>query len=1675
MEQIEYDALEEDESYVPFWQCKQYAARHTPEKAKDDIKVHKLAEDSDAGEVKIEEEESDVSWEMEELQISSQDLPKKISHSARVHTLNLRRNLNQLENIWKEKILINEKIRGELKACRLRIEKLEKERDSVAEEIKAEEEAGNIAAVFRLHGTYRRVVTELHNEEDIESTITLMQQENEYELWQVDTEQVKFEGLRDQVQKEEGEYNKQRIEQAEQRVQKEQLAILQAQHRHKRELHKEVEDLEERELRHRKAVEAAQKNHEKAVQFLKETMSRVHQKEAEEEVKTRENMEKRMQAILSLKNSIAANRENLRVRQAQNKVKAAEAKKQEMREKEAVLAEGGNVIQHLYHQKRLQEFEKQKHDLEEQQKLRKVEIVRRILQEEAYMKKQKKQISNDTSKSLDETQRVSKPRSKALQYVEEAFREKPDLESKPKKWRSPSLDEGSLFGDLSTELREERTHEKKMEEDEEEQNMFDQPEFTGLWEQGYEQYEEITSEFDSKPVGGTKMEKEILAATLDKLRNGIIQKQVAAGHEFKGCPFYSKPSVIHFKDFEVGKAYKKRVILTNASYGINYCRLMGISEDLKDFVRIHFNPPGQLCTGMSCEMMVTFKPMINEDLKGEVMLSAQTGRFSIPLKCTIKKCSLAVDKEFIDFGTHVIGETILRTITLTNQGALGTKFQLQTPTDVEAMRLTTAKSSPGRVASFDSIGAISEDTTRCSSVVPRASRKMEMKTDSRTTENLGPVEPSSSEAGIETENVKELESPPGEKTVEIKLGEVTKGEIGPSSTVKLQIIFTPLIPGEVEAEFEITFDNPDCKSIHLRARGAALDLPVWVSKPNIDLRICMYDRLYQDSIVFQNRGKTALHLKFEVCKELKLHMDVLPKIGYINAQASFSIQLKFLPRQSLPEDAGKYFDKETGVLEAPLTVLIVGQTKPIQVTVHAIVTSSNLEITPAEVDFGYCTIYEVVTSTIQITNRSILPQEFGFVGIPEFIEVQPNDGFGTLLPLESLQMDIIFKAQKAKEYKMDLTCKTAINRQFKVSCKAIGVHPPLALSHSLIRFAATALNDMSTAILYVINSHTSRNYFAYDVPRIGKGDVAPVGPTFFEFLIPEGSPIDIMPSVGSVLPGEKCLVRVCFRPTLSEQSIKEEAVRIQQKTLEARAVPRKESIKETEVPSKKEKREPKSEKKSAKKSPGRTSPKSTGHTSPPKHSVKANKSDIFTACLLKPDDIKPDSDVYFAAQTASFQRFSGQFERHIVPCFVASSAVSTDPKKSTKLNYSPYNTLYLELCCPSVAPPIIIISDNGRNNISFGEVAVGQRVLKKVEIQNISQAPLEVGFSILSPLGPFVLLNAVGILEPGNSAPLLISFSPQESKRFYENLEVRSSKAVLRLNITGQGLAPSVVCSVQDGVINMGYVLSNDSVTTTFKLQNVSAVALQYSIKLDSLSVTRHEEQQKRPPFLGSGREASSLVGTQNFSGLSVFSVSPVEGILDPGITQDFTVTFSPDHESLYYSDCLRVELFNKEIAHVIHLKGASRNHMMFVEGGDPLDVSVESLSITPTYEDSTKDQEETAKLVLLKLQCVQTQNTITPAVREIYIGSVRTSQTSGRKSVEFTLENLPLLNHNGFSAEPVKGMVEPGQRKAISVSWVPPAGFDLKYPATATAQLTVKGDIIEKYKIICSALVISS
>ena len=53
----------------------------------------------------------------------------------------------------------------------------------------------------------------------------------------------------------------------------------------------------------------------------------------------------------------------------------------------------------------------------------------------------------------------------------------------------------------------------------------------------------------------------------------------------------------------------------------------------------------------------------------------------------------------------------------------------------------------------------------------------------------------------------------------------------------------------------------------------------------------------------------------------------------------------------------------------------------------------------------------------------------------------------------------------------------------------------------------------------------------------------------------------------------------------------------------------------------------------------------------------------------------------------------------------------------------------------------------------------------------------------------------------------------------------------------------------------------------------------------------------------------NNFLGPQNLSGRSVFDITPVNGIIPAGSKKPLTVIFSPDHDSDFFSDLVRITI----------------------------------------------------------------------------------------------------------------------------------------------------------------------
>ena len=66
---------------------------------------------------------------------------------------------------------------------------------------------------------------------------------------------------------------------------------------------------------------------------------------------------------------------------------------------------------------------------------------------------------------------------------------------------------------------------------------------------------------------------------------------------------------------------KLKLTLTNVTYTVNYCKLVGMSSHLEDFISVNFNPPGAMSAGLTCHMTITFEPKVYKLIERGVLIS----------------------------------------------------------------------------------------------------------------------------------------------------------------------------------------------------------------------------------------------------------------------------------------------------------------------------------------------------------------------------------------------------------------------------------------------------------------------------------------------------------------------------------------------------------------------------------------------------------------------------------------------------------------------------------------------------------------------------------------------------------------------------------------------------------------------------------------------------------------------------------------------------------------------------------------------------------------------------------------------------------------------------------------------------------------------------------------------
>jgi len=1535
----------------------------------------------------------------------------------------LRSKLEELEEEQAGKVFMVATTREELLSSKTRLEVFYSELQNNMKELEISKENKNTARTSLLRAQEIRIRKEIVQEKKIQESIDADLKIAELEALRSDLKHEKMIKLSEQVREKEEQILVEKDKLTTERDRKLQKQIQQRADMVLNQQKRKLREIEEYNNNLMMSIKKAELAYKKNIPFIKATALKVKTKR--EDQKTHEEQLKlnKMNELIKLKTKIDEARENIKALKARKDVIESKRKIAELDEVNKIVEEtDGNKLLLLARNKMDQDLEQKVKKFEKEQKKAKVKIVEKLLNEQrSYQKRRKVQpyLFDDTRHDYLPPKYQSKINVENVDFNENGvpvltkrslikLKPKSSLSStkltvngEPLKQQDKLQSIVSNTDEIDIESQMDSSSNIISSKESIDDDVIVRPEFEGNWEITWNK---STTESSQESIESSqcndfsKKEKSRKVISVDK--NVLKKSQVASCKYFpKGKPlFASKPTICSFADIEIGQVYTKQIEITNISYSITYIKFLDISEHLKDFTSIEFKPPGAMSAGTSCSLTITFKPMINRNLEGAVMFKSENGIFKIPIKCSIKKCDVRIDPPRIDFCKETVGEKSRAKIVLSNKGVLSTEYVLYkypmnssiiplfSGSEVETAPKNNTKGDHGK----PSIASTDKNSSN---------EELIDKVDSETcnSENLD----TSTDEAVKSSDI---------FSDEINLEGCVpfhKGVLHHNTTSTVHFEFTPTVAGIYhKAKFILHFEDKNTNDITIEATGYSNDVPVWVERKEIDMRICTYDRLYQDKIVINNRANTALKLVLQVPKYMKNHMEVLPKNGYIQAKSTFTAQLKFLPRKSLQHDAPKYFDHSLGVLQVPMKIQVSQQRLTVDYVVNAVLTSSELCISEKVLQFGTCCVCENVFKHLEIKNTSILPQMFGFVDLPEFIEVQPNDGFGKILPKETLKLDVIFKAQKACNYDVTVSLKNEFGQKWDLRVLATGVLPPLTLSHQVVKFAATALYDKRSEKIEIMNTHLDANEFNHSVPRIGMGEIFPVGPTSFSFIVPKDAPFHLYPQVGTVYPGQRCLVSIEFAPKLLEKDIRDEIRKIRESKLA----------------------------KKLEKLQSRTGSEDDDTV------TESSSTEILTDYTI----LDKNSDEYVNATTSLIQSYHGNMRTYSISCHIASGECTL--KSEQKISYNAANTIFLQVVCPTVRPPVVVLSNGGRDKVDFGQVSTGLKSINIITLLNISQHNLQLKTSLLNHSGPFNIVNAFKQISPGETHAIKASFCPDKHDKYQEKLQIYSKNAKLELTLAGEGVFPSL--KLDPDVQHFEFsnpVAKGDKAVQNFNLINQSSLSIDYEI------------------IMKSAEEGFRTNG--NVNGTAIFDCVPASGSILPGSCVQIAVTFQPDHANNQLVDKMKIILFENMVGHEIELSGKCSNHMMYLENGDLINSCKQTFLTKQFLEENQAHTEQ----VLLTFTSKVVNNELMSDTRSLKVYCLKSPKFPGKKGIDFLVENYLDAQSKGFQFEVLKSNIELGGFKNLNISWFPNNSENSEKnldPVHCSFHLIVRGDIIKRYDV---------
>lgn len=320
----------------------------------------------------------------------------------------------------------------------------------------------------------------------------------------------------------------------------------------------------------------------------------------------------------------------------------------------------------------------------------------------------------------------------------------------------------------------------------------------------------------------------------------------------------------------------------------------------------------------------------------------------------------------------------------------------------------------------------------------------------------------------------------GEKSLNFS---VKHGSISGYSTSTVHISFKPERPAPLNFLLRFKFSSPEdafktfSKDLPLTAVGA--DVPVFLDSDSIDFGVCFYNELYRGSLVARNRSTLSQRFTIESPANADKFIEFQPKMGFIQPQQMFNISIKLRTTQAIKQ----LMQGDSPTITIPFKTIVVNQVLPVNFSISMLPSPTKLVFDPPTLDFGTFGTTEVRNLDLKITSTLQVPVDFGFVRLPNGVTIQPWDGFGLLMPNETVELQVGFQSPLAKKHEFEITVCTLQGSKFTIPCTANVITNAITLSATQIDFEATPLGEETKFPIQVTNIRTSPVDIEFETPE----------------------------------------------------------------------------------------------------------------------------------------------------------------------------------------------------------------------------------------------------------------------------------------------------------------------------------------------------------------------------------------------------------------------------------------------------------------------------------------------------------------------------------------------------------------------------------------------------------------